>query len=98
MLAIRRRWLAGFCQGSRQRLWPTRAGLSMSRLSQRGVDEDAVLGLRIGGGDRAIGAHRYTKSRRPEPIRSEPSVKSLGVAAPSSARQVLINETWYYPF
>src|SRR5215207_1915749 len=36
-----------------------------------------------------------TTSRRPEPIRSEPSVLSLGGTAPSSSRQVLINETWY---
>src|SRR5215204_5473794 len=34
-----------FCQGSRHCPWPTRAVLTMSRLSQRGVDEDAVLGL-----------------------------------------------------
>ena len=38
---------------------------------------------------------RNTTSRRPEPIRSEPSVLSLGGTAPSSSRQVLINETWY---
>src|SRR3712207_2086773 len=49
------RW---FCQGSRPRLWPTRAGLAMSRLLQRGVDEDAVLGMWVAGRDRAAGAHR----------------------------------------
>ena len=38
----------------------------------------------------------YTKSRKPEPIPREPSLLSLGVAAPSSPRQVLVNETWYY--
>src|SRR5690349_6247263 len=37
----------------------------------------------------------YTKSRKPEPIPREPSLLSLGVAAPSSPRQVLVNETWY---
>src|SRR4051794_16084082 len=37
----------------------------------------------------------YTTSRRPEPIRSEPSVLSLGGTVPSLSRQVLINETWY---
>ena len=37
-----------------------------------------------------------TKSRKPEPIPREPSLLSLGVAAPSSPRQVLVNETWYY--
>jgi len=36
-----------------------------------------------------------TKSRRAEPIPGEPSVLSLGVAAPSPSRQVLINEPWY---
>src|SRR5215207_3979830 len=36
-----------------------------------------------------------TTSRRPEPIRSEPSVLSLGGTVPSLSRQVLINETWY---
>src|SRR5215204_1228575 len=40
-------------------------------------------------------SRRTTTSRRPEPIRSEPSVLSLGGTAPSSSRQVLINETWY---
>ena len=37
----------------------------------------------------------HTKSRKPEPIPREPSLLSLGVAAPSSPRQVLVNETWY---
>src|SRR5215204_5599640 len=59
--------LEGFCQGSRQRLWPTRAGLAMSRLLQRGVDEDAVLGMRVGRGDQATGAHRPGLSPVPLP-------------------------------
>src|SRR3954467_13404414 len=42
-----------FCQGSRQRLWPTRARLGIGPPLTKGADEDAVLGMRIGSRDRA---------------------------------------------
>src|SRR3954469_16398310 len=56
-----------FCQGSRRRLWPTRAGLAMSRLLQRGVDEDAVLGMQVAGCHGATRAHRPGLSEVPLP-------------------------------
>src|SRR3954467_13539469 len=43
----------GFCQGSRQRLWPTRARLGIGPLLTKGADADAVLGMRVGSCDRA---------------------------------------------
>src|SRR5215212_4359805 len=48
----------GFCQGSRQRLWPTRARLGIGPPLTMGADEDAVLGLWLAGRDRALRAHR----------------------------------------
>jgi hypothetical protein len=47
-----------FCQGSRHRLWPTRVRLGIGPPLTKGAGEDAVLGMRVGGGDRAAGAHR----------------------------------------
>src|SRR4051812_7593977 len=47
--------------------WPTRVRLDIGLASRTGVDEDAVLGMRIGGGDRAAGAHRPGLSPVPLP-------------------------------
>ena len=46
-----------FCQGSRQPL-ADEGSVGYRAASHRGADEDAVLGMRIGGGDGATGAHR----------------------------------------
>src|SRR5215204_1159883 len=58
--AVRARidWKYRFCQGSRHRLWPTRVRLGIGPPLTKGVDEDAVLGMRVGGGNRASRAHR----------------------------------------
>src|SRR4051812_36222668 len=56
-----------FCQGSRHRLWPTRAPLGIGPASHRGADEDAVLEMWVGSSDRAAGAHRPGLSPVPLP-------------------------------
>src|SRR5205085_10392842 len=40
----------------------------------------------------------YINTRKREPIPRDPSLLSLGVAAPTSPRQVLVNETLFYVF
>ena len=57
--------------------------------------EKLLKHLRVIAHDLGFGIAPDTKSRKPEPIPREPSLLSLGVAAPSSPRQVLVNETWY---
>ena len=47
-----------FCQGSRQRPWPTRARLGIGPPLTKGADEDAVLGMRIASRHGATRAHR----------------------------------------
>src|SRR4051812_38041627 len=52
------RWCNGFCQGSRHCPWPTRTRVDIGLPLTKEADEDAVLGMRIGGRHGAIGAHR----------------------------------------
>src|SRR3954466_15654020 len=52
------RFFERFCQGSRHGLWPTRAGLAMSRLSRRG---------RRGCGARTVGRRRSQSDRSAPP-------------------------------
>src|SRR5215212_3514332 len=49
--------LRRFCQGSRHCPWPTRTRVDIGLPLTKEADEDAVLGMRIGGRDGAIGAH-----------------------------------------
>ncbi len=58
---------AGFCQGSRHCLWLRRAWVGYRAASHSGADADAVLGMRIGGGDGATRAHRPGLSPVPLP-------------------------------
>jgi hypothetical protein len=58
----------GFCPGSRHDPWPTRARLGIGPASHRGVDEDAVLGMRIGSRDGATRAHRPGLPQVPLPF------------------------------
>src|SRR5690349_3532329 len=54
---IRENLFAWFCQGSRHRLWPTRARLGIGPPLTKGADEDAVLGMRVASRDGAARAH-----------------------------------------
>src|SRR5215218_1162411 len=57
----------GFCQGSCHRPWPKRAPLGIGPASHGRVDEDAVLGMRIGRRDGATRAHHPGLSPVPLP-------------------------------
>ena len=56
-----------FCQGSRQRLWGTRARVGVGLASHEGADADAVRGMWVAGHHGATGAHHPGLSPVPLP-------------------------------